>query len=89
MHNNKEMAFVYTEIHVFLALLMQKRSYEDSVCKGTLQGNMKLFHAKMKVKTCTVCENFMYVIVAVYFAYFESFIVYKNTRRPRYVSKKA
>ena len=23
---------------------------------GTLQGNMKLFHAKMKVNTCTVCE---------------------------------
>ena len=33
--------------------------------------------------------NFTYDIVAVYFAYFESFIVYKNTRRPRYVPKKA
>ena len=33
--------------------------------------------------------NFMYVIVAVYFAYFESFIVYTNTRSPRYVSEKA
>ena len=33
--------------------------------------------------------NFTYVIIAVYFAYFESFIMYKNTRRPRYVSKKA
>ena len=29
------------------------------------------------------------VIVAVYFTYFESFIVYKNTRRPCYVSEKA
>ena len=71
---------------------------------------MKLFHAKMKVNTCTVFEiglfteedkeedegeigvlaNYVtYVIVAVYFAYFESFIVYRNTRRPRYVSKEA
>ena len=24
--------------------------------KGTLQGNIKLFHAKMKVNTCTVGE---------------------------------
>ena len=24
--------------------------------KGTLQGNMKLFHAKMKVSTCTVYD---------------------------------
>ena len=30
-HNNEEMALVYTEIHVFLALLVQERSYEDSV----------------------------------------------------------
>ena len=30
-HNNEEMAFVYTEIHVFLALLMQEKSYEDSI----------------------------------------------------------
>ena len=29
--------------------------------------------------------NCMYVIVMVYFAYFESFIVYRNTHRPRYV----
>ena len=28
------------------------------------------------------------IIGAVYFAYFESFIVYRNSRRPRYVSKK-
>ena len=30
-HNNEEMAFVYTEMHVFLALLVQERSYEGSV----------------------------------------------------------
>ena len=30
-HNNEEMVFLYTEIHVFLALLLQVRSYEDSV----------------------------------------------------------
>ena len=29
------------------------------------------------------------VIVAVYYTYFERFIVYKNTRRPCYVSEKA
>ena len=44
---------MYTEIHVFLALLVQERSY---VGKGTPQGNMKRFHAKMKVNTYTVCE---------------------------------
>ena len=27
-----------------------------SLDKGTPQGNMKLFHAKMKVNTCAVCE---------------------------------
>ena len=79
--------------------------------KGTPHGNMKLFHAKMKVNTCTVCEigsftdeeeeeeddeklgfwcatcrsfqlslgNFTSAIVAVYFSYFESFIVYSGT----------
>ena len=30
-HNNEEMAFLYTEIHLFLALVVQERSYEDSV----------------------------------------------------------
>ena len=34
-------------------------------------------------------SHFLYVIVAVYFMYFESFIVYKNIRRPCYVSEKA
>ena len=29
--SNEEMACVYTEIHVFLALLVQERLYEDSV----------------------------------------------------------
>ena len=32
---------------------------------------------------------YMYVIVAVYIATFESVIVYRNTRRPCYVSKRA
>ena len=26
------------------------------LCTGTPQGNMKLFHVKTKVNTCTVCE---------------------------------
>ena len=29
--NNEEMAFLYTEIRVLLALLVQEKSYEDSV----------------------------------------------------------
>ena len=55
---------------------------------------MKLFHAKMKVNTCNVCEiglfteedlgfgNFTYVILTVYFTAFESVIVSRNTRTP-------
>ena len=57
----------------------------------------------MKGNTFTFCEigyrqkmmeklglwQFTYVIVTVYFVCFERFIVYKNTNRPRYVSKKA
>ena len=34
-------------------------------------------------------SNFTYVIVAVYFITFESVTVYRNTRRPCYVSKRA
>ena len=33
--------------------------------------------------------NFAYVIVALHFAIFESLIVYRNTHRPCYVSKRA
>ena len=33
--------------------------------------------------------NFTYVIVAVYFPIFERLIMYRNTRRPCYVSKGA
>ena len=55
-HAHEEMAFVYTEMQVFLALLVQERSYKDSVGHRHSAGNMKLFHAKMKVNTCTVCE---------------------------------
>ena len=51
-HKNEEMAFVYTEIHVFLALLVQEMSYKDSVGQGTPQGNMRLFHAKMNALKC-------------------------------------
>ena len=35
---------------------MQERSYEDSVGQRYSTGNMKLFHAKMKVNTCSLCE---------------------------------
>ena len=52
MHNNEEMA-----LGIPSSILMQERSYEDSVGQGTPQGNMKLFHAKIKVNTCTVCET--------------------------------
>ena len=45
--------FLCTEIHVFLALLMHERSYKVLLTIGTLQ---KLFHTKMKINTCTVCE---------------------------------
>ena len=45
--------FLCTEIHVFLALLMHEKSYKVLLTIGTPQ---KLFHAKMKVNTCTVCE---------------------------------
>ena len=38
VHNNEEMEFVYTEIHVFLALLVQERFYEDSVGQRHLIG---------------------------------------------------
>ena len=38
VHNNEEMEFVYTEIHVFLALLVQERFYEDSVGQRHLAG---------------------------------------------------
>ena len=36
-----------------------------------------------------VLGNFTYTIVAVYFTTFESLIVYRNTRSPCYVSKRA
>ena len=49
---------------------------------------MKLFNAKMKVPFMRKkmmeklgFDNFTYVIVAVYFAYFESVMVYRNTPR--------
>ena len=45
------MAIVYTEMHVFLALYTW--SYEDYVGQRHSTG---LFHAKMKVNTCTICE---------------------------------
>ena len=50
VHNNEEIAFVYTEIHVFLALL-RKGPTKIPLGKCTLQENMKPFHAKMKVNT--------------------------------------
>ena len=105
MHNNEEMAFVYTEIHVYLALRVQERSYENSVGQRHSTGEYEA--ASCKNEGCIVCEiglllkkkkkkkmmmGFWQIYVchcAVYFAYFESFIMYKNTHRSRYVSKKA
>ena len=73
------------------------------LCKGTLQGNMKLFHA-MKVNTCTVCEIGLFpeeeddgeigVLTILRMTlqrciFSESLIVYRTTCRPRYVSKMA
>ena len=48
------MAFVYTEIHVFLSC--RKGPTKIPSGKGTPQRNMKLSHAKVKVNTCTVRE---------------------------------
>ena len=36
---------------------MQERSYEGSADHRHFAGDMKLFHAKMKVNTCTICET--------------------------------
>ena len=99
------MAFVYTEMHVFLALLVHERSYEDSVGQRHSAGEYQSVSCKMKVNTCTVCEigllteeedagqigfcKLTYVIVTVYFTVFESVIVSGNTCRPCYVSKRA
>ena len=79
---------------------MQETSYEDCVGQRHSAGEYEAVSCK---NICIVCEIGLftedgeigglailciYVIVAVYFAYFESFIVYRNTRRPRYVSKR-
>ena len=42
---------------------------------------------KKKMEKSGFC-NFAYVIVVVYFTTIESLIVYKNTRRPCYLSKR-
>ena len=47
---------MYTETHVFLALLMAERSYEDSVGHRHSAGEYEAVSCKMKVNTCTVCE---------------------------------
>ena len=47
---------MYTEIYVFLALLVQERSYEDSVGQRHSAGEYETVSCKMKVNTCTVCE---------------------------------
>ena len=49
-NNNEEMAFVYTEMHVFLALLVQERSYEDSVGHTHSAGEYKAVSCKNAVK---------------------------------------
>ena len=45
-NNNEEMAFVYTEIHVFLALLVQERSYEDFVGQRDSAGKYEAVSCK-------------------------------------------
>ena len=47
-HNNEEMAFVFTEMHVFLALLMQEMSYEDSVGLRDSAGEYEAVSCKNK-----------------------------------------
>ena len=42
--------------HVFVALPVQERSYEDSVGQRHSAGEYEVFYAKMNVNTCTVCE---------------------------------
>ena len=91
---------MYTEIHVFPALFVQERSDKDSVvqrhstgeyeCKN--EGKYLYSLCLLKVKIQEYWRNWgfgniTYVTVMVYFAYFESFIVYGNTHRPCYVSK--
>lgn len=43
----------YTEIHVFLAVLVQESLYNDSVGQSHYK---KLFHAKLIVNTCPISE---------------------------------
>ena len=49
-HNNKEMAFVYIKIHVFLALLVQERSYENSVGQRHSAGEYEAVSCKYEGK---------------------------------------
>ena len=102
MGNNEEMAFNYTEVIVYRSFTRRRGVLQKiPLVKGTVHGNKKPFGTKIKVNTCTnfvlgrlkkmeksgFC-NFTYVIVAVYFTTFESHIVYRNTRRPCYVSNR-
>ena len=70
--------------------------------KGTAPAKTKPICAEMKINTfkpilsytCLLKKNrgfsnFTYVTVAVNFTAFESVIVFRNTRRPGYVSKRA
>ena len=43
-------------MHVFLTLLVQERSYGDSVRERHSAGEYEAVLCKMKVNTCTVCE---------------------------------
>ena len=103
-HNNEEMAFVYMEMHAFLALLIQERSYEDSVGHRHSAGEYEAVLCKNEGKyfvrqACLLKKkklleklgfiNFTYVNVTVYFTAFESVIISRNTHRPCYVSKRA
>ena len=47
------------------------------------------FSILMKMFLHLLCTSYMHVIAAMYFTTFESLIVYRNARRPCYVSKRA
>ena len=62
----------------------------DPKIKVNISTNFVLGRLKKKKKMeKSGFSDFMYVIVAVYFTTFESVTMYRNTRRPCYVTKRA
>ena len=50
---------VYTHIYMYIYICIPSSTHAGKVLrwpKAILQGNMKFFPGKMKVKTCTICE---------------------------------